>query len=109
MSREDGRTGAVVSFKTSDGEQVGVKVASSFISLEQAERNLASEVGRDSYDATEAKAKAAWEREFRKIEVTDPNIDNRRVFYSALYRMLQFPRHVPRGRCAGKDRPLQPL
>ncbi|MGK6320515.1 GH92 family glycosyl hydrolase [Sphingomonas sp. DT-204] len=92
LSREGGHVGAVVSFRTRDGEQVGVKVASSFISLDQAERNLASEVGKDSFDQTEAKARAVWEKEFARIQVSDPDLDNRRTFYSALYRMLLFPR-----------------
>lgn len=92
LKRESGHTGAVVSFKTQKGEQVGVKVASSFISPEQAVRNLEREVGRDSFAETEAKAKRAWETELQRVRVTDPNIDNRRTFYSALYRMLLFPR-----------------
>ena len=91
-TREGGHVGAVVSFKTRDGEQVGVKVASSFISPEQAQRNLDSEVGRDSYAVTQAKAKAAWEKELGLIQVSDPSLDNRRTFYSAMYRMLLFPR-----------------
>lgn len=92
LESEGDHIGAVVSFRTRKGEQVGVKVASSFISLEQAERNLAQEIGRESFDQTEAKAKRLWETEFQRIHVTDPNVDNRRTFYSALYRMLQFPR-----------------
>jgi len=92
LTREGGHVGAVVSFKTRDGEQVGVKVASSFISPEQAERNLAAEIGNDGFAATEAKAKAAWESELGRIQVSDPSIDNRRTFYSAMYRMLLFPR-----------------
>ncbi|WP_183038014.1 MULTISPECIES: GH92 family glycosyl hydrolase [unclassified Sphingomonas] len=91
-TREGDHVGAVVSFKTRKGEQVGVKVASSFISLEQAERNLRGEIGGDGFDQTKTKAKAIWQREFDRVQVTDPNLDNRRIFYSALYRMLQFPR-----------------
>ncbi len=91
LAREGGHVGAVVSFKTGDGEQVGVKVASSFISPEQAERNLA-ELGADSFTQTQAKAKAAWEAELGRIQVSDPSLDNRRTFYSAMYRMLLFPR-----------------
>ncbi|MWC42126.1 GH92 family glycosyl hydrolase [Sphingomonas carotinifaciens] len=89
---EGTHVGAVVSFKTRKGEQVGIKVASSFISLEQAERNLATEIGADSYDRTRAKAKATWEREFARVQVSDPDLDNRRTFYSAFYRMMLFPR-----------------
>ncbi len=91
-TRAGDHVGAVVSFATRKGEQVGVKVASSFISLDQAERNLRGEIGRDGFEATRAKAKAIWQREFDRVQVTDPDIDNRRTFYSALYRMLQFPR-----------------
>ena len=91
-SQEGDHVGAAVSFRTRAGETVGVRVASSFISAEQAQRNLDRELGRDSFDQTRAKAKAAWEAEFQKIAVSDPSIDNRRTFYSALYRMLQFPR-----------------
>ncbi|WP_420824982.1 GH92 family glycosyl hydrolase [Sphingomonas corticis] len=89
---EGGHVGAVVSFRTKKGDQVVVKAASSFISLEQAELNLRREVGGDSFDATRTKAKAAWERRFARVEVDDPDLDARRTFYSALYRMLLFPR-----------------
>ncbi len=91
-TREGDHVGAVVSFRTAKGEQVSVKVASSFISAEQAARNLDAEIGRDGFEQTKAKAKAAWQREFDRIQVTDPDTENRRIFYSALYRMLQFPR-----------------
>ncbi|MBW4331957.1 GH92 family glycosyl hydrolase [Stakelama sp. CBK3Z-3] len=90
--REGDHVGAVVSFKTRAGEQVHVKVASSFISPEQAQRNLDNEIGGDSFETTKAKAKAAWETELSRVRVNDPDQQNRRTFYSALYRMLQFPR-----------------
>lgn len=89
---EGAHVGAVVSFKTKKGDQIGVKVASSFISLEQALLNLAREVGGDSFEQTEAKARAEWEKELSRIRVTDPDQRDKRTFYSALYRMLLFPR-----------------
>lgn len=92
LTREGGHVGAVVSFKTDKGEKVHVKIASSFISPEQAELNLTREIGTDSFATTRAKAKQAWETQLERIKVQDPNLDNRRTFYSALYRMLQFPR-----------------
>lgn len=84
--------GAILGFKTKRGEQVNVKVASSFISLEQAELNLQREIGTDQFDETRAKANKAWQQELSKIRVEDSNIDNVRTFYSSLYRVLQFPR-----------------
>ncbi|WP_374407489.1 GH92 family glycosyl hydrolase [Pelagerythrobacter sp.] len=89
---EGAHVGAVVSFETEKGEQVGVKVASSFISPEQALLNLEREVGRDSFDQTEAKARAEWEKELSRIRVSDSDERDKRTFYSALYRMLLFPR-----------------
>ncbi|MEH3103608.1 MAG: GH92 family glycosyl hydrolase [Sphingomonas phyllosphaerae] len=91
-SAEGDHVGAVVSFATRAGEQVAVRVASSFISAEQAQRNLDREIGRETFEATQARAKAAWTRELDRIQIDDPDIDNRRTFYSAFWRMLQFPR-----------------
>lgn len=85
-------TGAIVGFKTSKGEQVHVKIASSFISPAQAEINLNREIGNDNFNTTLAKAKNAWQSEFDKIEVKGKSESDLRTFYSCLYRLLLFPR-----------------
>ncbi len=102
LKSEGGHVGAVVSFDTQDGDQIGVKVASSFIGPEQALLNLEREVGDQSFEQTEGAARAAWEKELSRIRVTDPDIDNRRTFYSALYRMLLFPRPLHEVTAEGK-------
>lgn len=84
--------GAVVKFSTQRGEKIGVKVASSFISLEQAELNLQRELGSDSFDDTRKKARNLWQRELSRIQIEGQNLDNVRTFYSTLYRLLLFPR-----------------
>jgi predicted alpha-1,2-mannosidase len=84
--------GAIIGFKTKKGEVVNVKVASSFISPEQAALNLLSEIGNDSFKETKEKAKLAWEKELQKIQIEDDNIENIKTFYSCLYRVLLFPR-----------------
>jgi len=84
--------GAIVGFKTEKGEAVHVKVASSFISPEQAQLNLTREIGADSFEVTKEKAKQAWEKELGRIQIEDDNIDHIRTFYSCLYRVLLFPR-----------------
>ena len=89
---EGKHVGAIIGFKTKKGEEVHVKVASSFISLEQAQLNLSREIGTDTFEQTKEKAKQSWEKELRKIEVEDPNLDNIKTFYSSLYRVLLFPR-----------------
>ncbi|GAB3546245.1 GH92 family glycosyl hydrolase [Spirosoma fluminis] len=83
--------GAVVGFKTAKGEPVHARVASSFISYEQAERNL-NEIGNDNFDAVKQKAKAAWNKELSRIQVEGGSLAQTQNFYSCLYRSLLFPR-----------------
>ncbi|QTE22446.1 GH92 family glycosyl hydrolase [Polaribacter cellanae] len=92
LKSEGEHVGAIIGFKTKKGETVNVKVASSFISLEQAQLNLDREIGEDSFETTKEKAKKTWEKELHKITIEDNNIDNIRTFYSCLYRVLLFPR-----------------
>lgn len=64
--------GGIIGFKTKQGEQVHARVASSFISVEQAQRNLDTEIGQDSFEQTKEKARVAWEKELGKIHVEGP-------------------------------------
>ncbi|HXJ97389.1 MAG TPA: GH92 family glycosyl hydrolase [Gelidibacter sp.] len=91
-SSEGDHVGAIIGFKTKKGQVVNVKVASSFISLDQAQLNLSREIGTDTFENTKTKAKQAWETELGRIKIEDDNIDNIRTFYSSLYRVLLFPR-----------------
>lgn len=84
--------GAVVGFKTRKGEKVDVRVASSFISLKQAELNLEREIGRQDFETTKANAKREWNNELGRYAIEDPDLDNKRTFYSSLYRTQLFPR-----------------
>jgi predicted alpha-1,2-mannosidase len=84
--------GAVVRFRTRKGEQVHVKVASSFISPEQAKLNLTRELGKDGFDRTCQKAKEQWSRQLGRIQVEGGTEDQYKNFYTALYRAMLFPR-----------------
>jgi len=94
--------GAVIGFKTKTGEQVHLRVASSFISFEQAELNLKREVGGDSFDSTKQKAKAVWNKTLSSLKVEGGTMDQTRTFYSCLYRMLFFPNKLYEIDAAGK-------
>ncbi|MFH6984646.1 GH92 family glycosyl hydrolase [Marinoscillum luteum] len=83
--------GAVIGFKTTRGEVVHARVASSFVSPEQALLNL-KEVEEKSFDQVKQEGKAEWNDILGRIEITDTNIDNIRTFYSCLYRSVLFPR-----------------
>lgn len=83
--------GAIVGFKTHRGEQINVRVASSFISLEQALLNL-EELADDSLEQVASKGRKRWNEVLGKVEIEDPEIDHLRTFYTCLYRSLLFPR-----------------
>ena len=83
--------GAIVGFKTNNKEQINVRVASSFISFEQAEINLQKELATKNFETIKTASKNAWNKELSKIKVEGGSLDQRRTFYSCLYRTLQFP------------------
>ena len=82
---------AVIGFKTAHDEVVHLRVASSFISIEQAELSLKREQGTDSFDVTEQKAKDVWNKTLNRLQVEGGTVEQTRTFYSCLYRMLFFP------------------
>ena len=83
--------GAIIGFKTKRGEQVHARIASSFISPEQAELNL-QELGNLSFEQIKAQGRQTWNKTLSRIEVEDKNVDHLRTFYSCLYRSVLFPR-----------------
>ena len=93
--------GAIVGFKTRRGEQVHVRVASSFISEEQALQNL-KELGNDSFEQVKARGRKTWNDVLGRIEIEDGNTDHLRTFYSCLYRSVLFPRSFYEKTAAGE-------
>ncbi len=85
---------AAVYFTTHRGEQVTARVASSFISREQALRNLETEIGDDDFETVKAKAQARWDEVLGRIEVEGGTEEQYRTFYSCLYRSTLFPRKL---------------
>lgn len=86
----DNHVGAWIGFKTKRGQQVHARVASSFISPEQAEINL-QELGDRTFDQVKADGEKRWNEILGRIEVTGPE-DKKATFYSCLYRSVLFPR-----------------
>ena len=91
VKAECNHAGGIVGFKTSRGEQVNVRIASSFISEKQALENL-KELGSDSFDEVKARGRNTWNDVLGRIEVKSDDIDHLRTFYSCLYRSVLFPR-----------------
>ena len=82
---------AAVRFSTGRGETVNVQAASSFISLEQAWRNL-DEVRNLSFAEVKTAAKERWNDVLGRIQVGGGTEEQYRTFYSCLYRSTLFPR-----------------
>ena len=91
LEQQAGHAGGIVGFRTRRGEQVTARVASSFISPEQALRNL-QEVGERGFDEVCAAAKQRWNDVLGRIEIREGDLDHRRTFYTCLYRSTLFPR-----------------
>jgi len=92
LESESGHSGAVLGFKTKKGDKINVRVASSFISPEQAMLNLNRETEGKDFETVKAEGKAVWNRELGRISVEGGTSDQQRTFYSCLYRMILFPR-----------------
>lgn len=88
---KDNHTGAIVGFRTGHRDVITARVASSFISLEQAERNL-NELGKKSFDEIASNGRKIWNDVLGRIQVEGGSEEQMRTFYSCLWRSLHFPR-----------------
>ena len=88
---KDNHTGAIVGFRTGHRDVITARVASSFISLEQAERNL-NELGKKSFDEIASDGRKIWNDVLGRIQVEGGSEEQMRTFYSCLWRSLHVPR-----------------
>ena len=79
------------------GEDIEARIATSFISFEQAVRNAEKEMGSGTVEAVRAEGAARWNEHLGRVQVEGGTRDQQRTFYSCLYRTLLFPRtwHEP--------------
>jgi predicted alpha-1,2-mannosidase len=73
---------------TTAGEQIDVRVGISYISAEQARRNLEREIPGWTFDRVKSQTRAAWNRALAGIAVSGGTERQRTIFYTALYRSL---------------------
>ena len=87
---EDGHSLALLGFRTAKGQQVVLRTASSFISEEQALRNLEEVEGKD-FGQLKEEGRRVWNETLGRIRVEGGSTDELRTFYSCLYRAVLFP------------------
>lgn len=84
-------TGALLNFIVQPGEAIEARIASSFISEEQARYNLDSELGAGSFQQHVSNSKKEWEKILGRVQVSGGTEEQLRTFYSCLYRAVCFP------------------
>ncbi|MGM9753756.1 MAG: GH92 family glycosyl hydrolase [Candidatus Cryptobacteroides sp.] len=84
------------SFDTAEGESIELQVGISFVSCEGARLNLQSEQGlseegQELFAEIRAKARRRWADELGKIRIRGGSLEQRQIFYTALYHCLIHP------------------
>ena len=85
------RLGAYATFDTSTANVVHIKLAVSFVSVEQARRNLDSELPGWDFAAVRSAAEDQWRDVLERIKVEGGTPEQQQNFYSALYRSHSMP------------------
>lgn len=83
--------GTAITFNVKQGETVRARIGTSFVSIDEARKNLEAEIPTFDAATVEAKSHATWDRALGKIEITGPE-SYRRVFYTAMYHAILVPR-----------------
>ncbi|RKN82503.1 GH92 family glycosyl hydrolase [Ulvibacterium marinum] len=86
------RMGAYISFKTKKNEKVKVKIATSFISIEQARKNLSIEIPHWDFENLVNTTRDVWQENLSRIEVKSTSEVQKSIFYTALFHTMLFPR-----------------
>jgi len=91
-NNEEEEIGVDLEFKKSGQETVvGLKLAISYVSIENARANLEAEAGGKNFDELLTQAQEAWEEKLSLIRIDGATDAQRIIFYTALYRSFQMP------------------
>jgi predicted alpha-1,2-mannosidase len=89
LSSETGKDiGLAVNFASPDLNPFDWRVGISYISVEQARRNLEEQIPAWDFDSVKSRAREAWNEALAKITVSGGSEDEKTIFYTALYRSL---------------------
>jgi predicted alpha-1,2-mannosidase len=84
--------GAYATFSTTANEVVLVKVGTSFISIAQAQANLAAEIPNWDFNTIETNLENTWNQKLGEVTVTGGTSNQVIQFYTAMFHMMQYPR-----------------
>ncbi len=85
-------TGVYLKFATTEGQEVYVKAAISFKSVEQAKEWLYAEIPEWDYDAVKKESLSRWNKILNKVQIDgDLSTEEKQQFYTALYHSYLAP------------------
>ena len=93
LLKKNDRVGAVLQFATHDKEELYLKIAVSYKSIEQARYWLDAEIKQFDYTQVKNATKAAWNTVLKKIEVEGGTERDKTIFYTAMYHAHLMPRN----------------
>ena len=82
------KIGAFVNFRTSENEQILVKVGISYTSIEGARKNLEAEIPHWDFDKVKNNAREIWNNELSRIKIDGATEDQKEIFNTAIYHSL---------------------
>jgi predicted alpha-1,2-mannosidase len=77
--------------KVTPTEIIELKLAISYVSIENARQNLETETGGSGFNEIAERAKLAWEKKLELVKIKGGTETQQKMFYSALYRSFQMP------------------
>ena len=81
---------ALLNLKASP-KPVSLKIGLSFVSAENARENLQQEIGNKTFEEVHLAAEKTWDAVLSKIQVSGGSRKEKELFYSSLYRSMQWP------------------
>lgn len=93
-TRTGSNSGVWVNFNTSNQKVVQAKVGLSAISVEQAKYERDHDIADWDFDAQHNRIRNSWSELLNKVEITDADEENKRVFYTQLYHSFLHPKNV---------------
>lgn len=87
-SQAGNHIGFVAEEASAGGDEIDVRVGFSYISTEQARKNLKEQIAGRSFDEVKEQTKALWNERLGAVQIDGGTESQRTVFYTALYRSL---------------------
>lgn len=84
-------TGGFFTIPVKSGERVQMKVGISFLSTGKAKQNMLTEIPHWDFEKVKKEAENTWNNKLKAVTVRTTNEDQKKIFYSAIYRSMLMP------------------